>query len=107
MNNRIFCLILICGLLCVSGVSAHDQFSLNTTDTSSDSNLNTNTILNPQINNSISNNTTYNSSASNRSVLNSNITVGNQSKSLTDLKNLLSKSPGNYTLNDDYQFNST
>ena len=89
MNNTFIYLtiILMIVLVCIDGVSAHDQFSLNTADTSSDSNLNTNTTLNTQINNNISNNAPCNSSVSNSGVLNSNVTTGNQSKSLTDLKN--------------------
>ena len=112
MNNKFtfFVLISICGLVCIGSVSAHNQYALNTTDTistntDSELNLNVNTTLNSQVDNGASDNTTHNNSVSNSVVSDSNITAGNQSKPLTDLKNLLSKGSGNYTLTDDYQFN--
>ncbi len=114
MNNKFvfFVLILICGLVCVGSVSAHDQCSLNATDTisantGSELNLNVTNGLNSQVSNGVSNNTIYNNSVSNTVVSDSNITAGNQSNSLTDLKNLLGKGSGNYTLNNDYKFNSS
>ena len=106
MNNKFtfFVLISICGLVCAGSVSA---YTLNTTDTISTNtdsklNLDINTTLNSQVNNDTSDNTAHNNVVSD-----SNITSGNQSKPLTDLKNLLSKGSGNYTLTDDYQYNSS
>ena len=137
MNNKFvfFILILIFGLVCVGGVSANDQVALNTTNDNADSelNLDVNTALNSQFDSSksvvdgshllvepqsgeilsnesivVDDNTTINdNSVSDGAVSNSNGTVGNQTKSLTDLKNLISKGPGNYTLNEDYKFNSS
>jgi hypothetical protein len=107
MNNKFvfFVLILICGLVCVDSVSAHDQCSLNATDTisantDSELNLNVTNGLNSQVSNGVS---TYDNSV----VSDSNVTAGNQSNSLTDLKSLLGKGSGNYTLNNDYKFNSS
>ena len=44
-NKFVFLLILIFGLVCVGGVSANDQLSLNTTDAVTDSGLNTEVMI--------------------------------------------------------------
>ena len=70
-------------------VSAHDQCPLNATDTisantGSELNLNVTNGLNSQVGNNVSDNTSYNNSVSNNVVSDSNVTAGNQLKSLTD-----------------------
>ncbi len=93
-NRFIFLLILIFGLVCVGGVSANDQLSLNTTDSG----------LNTDVSSQLSENSgdfVYSGDVSDSGV----IVENNQPKSLNDLNDLINSGSGNIELNDDYRYN--
>ena len=107
-NKFVFLLILIFGLVCVGGVSANDQLSLNTTDAVTDSGLNTDVSSQVSENDDgessvtsvVSNDSVYYDSVSDSDV----IVENNGPKSLNDLKGLINGGSGDIELNDDYKY---
>ena len=113
-NKFVFLLILIFGLVCVGGVSANDQLSLNTTDVNTDSELNTGissqlgendgSVVSDDgdfVDGVVTVDPVYYDRVSDSGV----IVENNGPKSLNDLKGLINSGSGDIELNDDYKYN--